>query len=68
MNWRPLIRAPRTRGPLVVCFVCQRTAVNESKALAGWQETVTTRRLYRCDRHRSGRGATPGEDKVWEVR
>ncbi len=44
--WRPLSRPPRRLW--VACVECHYSAINEDKALRGWQETIGTPRRYRC--------------------
>lgn len=46
LTWQPLTHPPRRLG--VACFDCGYSAINEDRALRGWQETVATPRLYRC--------------------
>lgn len=46
-RWRPLAHPPRHLW--VACFDCGYSSLNEDQALRGWQETVATPRLFRCD-------------------
>ena len=44
--WRTLSRPPRRLW--VLCSSCRYSAINEDKALRGWQESTATPRRYRC--------------------
>jgi hypothetical protein len=45
-GWQPLRHGPRRIW--VECATCHSSAINEDKALRGWQETLQAPRFYRC--------------------
>ena len=45
-SWQPLRHPPRRLW--VACIDCRYMALNEDKALRGWQESAGTPRIYRC--------------------